>query len=223
MPRRGIYQYPYQEFTKTLLVFTDFHFSHLPIQNVLEVFVAGDMARGGGETEVADLPGRFGAKPGREAKEPGGGDVGQVAFGEFCLDAVQVAADLLPALLATGEALLGQRLGLDRPKVLDSKLVLLAPLDESRFRDFKLSGDSVIGPALSPELDEPRDSFLIFHNWSFCSGQRPEGTLHKIVNDAHGRVRHPPFLTEKGPERPRANSHPTGMFLAGQSDAAPPR
>ena len=32
-----------------------------------------------------------------------------------------------------------------------------------------------------------------------------------------------PFLTEKGPERPGATSHPSGMFLAGQPDAAPPR
>ena len=31
----------------------------------------------------------------------------------------------------------------------------------------EFSGDAVIAPALSPERDEPRDGFLIFHNLPF--------------------------------------------------------
>jgi len=171
-------RHPYPFFTESLLklypILPVFIFSYLPVEDVLEILVAGDMARGGGETEVTDLPGRLGTKPGREAEEPSGGDIGQVAFGQFRLDAAQVAADLLPALLAAGEAPLGEGLGLDGPEVLDGELVLPAPLDESRFGHLKLSGDTVIGPALSPELDKPRNGFLIFHNWPFCPGQSAE-------------------------------------------------
>ena len=159
---------------KLYRILPDFIFSHLPVEDVLVVFLAGDVARGGGEAEITNLPGRFGAEPRGEAEEPGGGDVGQVAFGEFCLDAAQVAADLLPALLASGETFFGQSLGFDSPEVLDGELVLPAPLDESRFGHLKLSGDTGIGPALSPELDKPRNGFLIFHNWPLCPGQRPE-------------------------------------------------
>jgi hypothetical protein len=70
--------------------------------------------------------------------------------------------------------LLGQGFGLNGPEVLDFKLVLAAPLDESGLGDFKLNGDTVEGPTLSPELDKPLYRFLVFHKWPFPPESIPQ-------------------------------------------------
>ena len=67
---------------------------------------------------------------------------------------------------------------------------------------------------------ESRTADLSSYHLPFCPGQRPGATPHTAVRDAHRRVRHPPFLTEKGPGSHRGpTSHPTGMLFAGQPDA----
>jgi hypothetical protein len=138
--------------------------SELPVEDFFEVFLAGDVARGGGETDISDLATGLSPEPGGLAKQLGGGNVGQVALSQFILNAAEVAADLLPALLPAGEALFGQSLGFDRPEVLDIELVFAAPLNESGLGDVELSGDFIVAQAVGAQMNKLRDGFLIFHN-----------------------------------------------------------
>jgi hypothetical protein len=69
--------------------------SELPVEDFFEVFLAGNVARGGGEADVADLAAGLGTEPGGLAEQLGGWNVGQVAFGQLLLDATEVTADLL--------------------------------------------------------------------------------------------------------------------------------
>ena len=75
------------------------------------------------------------------------------------------------------------------------------------------------GTPAAPQFHEEADR----SSFAFLPGPGPETTPHTIVYDARWRVRHSPFLTEQGPARPGATSHPNGMLLAGQADAATPR
>jgi hypothetical protein len=157
-----------EKLTKTLLklyqILPKVNFSDLPIENFVESFLAGNAAGGGGETNVAGLAGSFSAELGGFAEQAPGGDVLEVALGEFLFDAAQVAGDSFPALFAAGETLFSERLGFDGAQILDEELMLPTPINERGFGDVYLRGDAVKAETLSPKLNEPRDGFLIFHN-----------------------------------------------------------
>jgi len=80
----------YQKFTE----FDRFAASYLPVEHLLEVFVAGKMPCGSGETNLPDFAADLGSEPGCLGQKLEHGDVGQVAFGQLGFDAAQVAADL---------------------------------------------------------------------------------------------------------------------------------
>ena len=131
------------------------------------MFFVGDVAQGGGEPEGGGFTSDLGAECGSEGDEAGGGNVGQVALGEFVLDAAQAAAELFPSGLAGGEVFFGDGLEFDGLEVLDLECVLAAPTNERWLGNFDRLGDAVEGPALGPEGDEFTDGFLVVHFLSF--------------------------------------------------------
>ena len=107
----------------------DFPGSELPVEDLFEAFLAGDVPCGGGETNVPDLAADLSPEPGGLAQQLGGGNIEQVAFDQLVLDATVVTTDLFPAFLPGGETFFSQRLGFDCPEVLDLELMLAALLD----------------------------------------------------------------------------------------------
>lgn len=138
--------------------------SGLPLVCVVNEFLGGDIFGGLSETETGSFPLDLGAQLGGNAVQARGGNLLQVAFGDFLFDLFEVSGEDLPALMALAEDALREGLGFGRAKVLDVKLMLAAPLDERGFGDIQFGGDLIEAPALRTQEDEAGDGFRVRHS-----------------------------------------------------------
>ena len=104
----------------------------------------------------------FASKAGLEGKESGGGDIREVATGEFVANAAEVFAEQFDAGATGHFAVVGQGLEFESAEVGDTVVVAAAPGDEGGFGDADLFGDAGVGPALSAEFDEAVNEFRRF-------------------------------------------------------------
>ena len=113
---------------------------------------------GGAALQVEAAPELFG-----HALEPGGGDGGQIALGQFGFEPAQLFRERLETFAFRGERAVHEVLPFDSPQVLDEMLVLAAPEDEGAFGDADLLGDAGEAHAFGAQLDKFLNGFLVFH------------------------------------------------------------
>jgi hypothetical protein len=92
------------------------------------------------------------------------GDGGQVASGQFGVEAGQLGGEGLEAILPGGDGAIHEILPFDGAQVLDEVLVFLAPADEGGLGNAKLLGDAREALALGAQLDELLNGFIFGHN-----------------------------------------------------------
>jgi hypothetical protein len=141
-----------------------------PVLDLIVVFILGNGVDGGGEPDAAGFGDDLPAQGIGQAIEPAGGDLGEVAGGQFGFDRFQLIGQGTRPGLAGGDELFLQSLELDGALIVNVVLELAAPVDDGGFADVQFRGDTSKAPPLRAELNEPLLCFLIFH-----SRRRPTG------------------------------------------------
>ena len=126
-----------------------------PILCVLIEFSVRDVAHGNGEPDVAGFAEDLAAERVSQLEEAGGGEVGDVAPGQFHFDGLELSGQGFGADLPGGDELFAERFHFDGAQVLDFELELATPLDEGIAGDLEFGGNFVKGPILDAEFDEP--------------------------------------------------------------------
>ena len=108
------------------------------------VLFRGNLAVGFGEVHRSHLAVDLGAERGGDGVQARGGDFLEVALFDFLLEALELAGEDFPALVALTEDALGEALGFGGAEVGDFELVLRAPLDEGGLGDVELKGNAIL-------------------------------------------------------------------------------
>jgi len=137
--------------------------STFPVLNLGMVFVVGDCIDRDGERWGAGGLLDLAAQPASDCKELRGGEVLDIASGEFGFDFLELLAEAVEAVGEGGEPFIGEGLKFDGAKVLDLELVFAAPGNQSGFGDVEFGGNSGKGPTLRAELDKALNSLFGVH------------------------------------------------------------
>ncbi len=140
------------------------HASAFPVLDLVVIFVSGNLGDGAGELHRAGGLLDLAAQAARHGIEVRGGEVGNIAGGNFRFDFSELRAERADPVGHGGEPLVGQSFQLDGPEVLDLELMFAAPRDEGGLGDIQLGHEAGEGPSLGAEFDESLNGILIFHS-----------------------------------------------------------
>ena len=98
-----------------------------------------------------------------ETEELFGGNVFEVAGGEFLFDRVLMSGEVCKFLLPMGQELLLSHLRVDQAEVLDFGVEHAVPVDEGAFGDVEGFGEAGESPALGTEFNEFVFGWLVNH------------------------------------------------------------
>ena len=134
-----------------------------PFLNLLDVFVVGNVLDGSNEFDAVSFADDLPAQGGREGKQVGGGDRGEVALFQFGFDRGQFFREDRGAMLARAEEAVLEVIEFEGDLILELEAELAAPLDEGAAGDAEFGGDADKAPTLRAAFHEFLPDFGCVH------------------------------------------------------------